>query len=251
MKAFVISLESDKSRRSHIRGQLEKLGMEYEFFNAVRGSERIQDRRWYDPDEALKCEDRYLRSGEVGCALSHAAVYSEIVRRDLPWALVLEDDAVLHDDLISVLQALEAGYILQGDLISLGRCDHYKPWTKRPLFAPYKLVEPILVREGSTAQTVGYVITREAARAIAAVNVPVKFPADSWGYYKGKVRFLGVIPTLTLVTQMVELGSTTTSDGTRRKFEPYSLSDLLWHGFKTYNPVGKRMKKLAKKVFRR
>jgi GR25 family glycosyltransferase involved in LPS biosynthesis len=55
MKAFVISLESDKSRRSHIRGQLEKLGMEYEFFNAVRGSERIQDRRWYDPDEALKC----------------------------------------------------------------------------------------------------------------------------------------------------------------------------------------------------
>ena len=248
MKAFVISLPSDKSRRSHIRGQLEKLSMEYEFFDAVLGSERMGDLRWYDPEEALKCEDRYLRPGEVGCALSHAAVYSEIVRLDLPWALVLEDDAVLHDDLVAVLQALEAGAIQQGDIISLSRCDQYKPWTKRPLFGRYALVEPFLVREGSTAQTVGYVITREAARAIAAVNIPVKFPADSWGYYKGKVRFLGVIPTLTLITQKVELGSTTTSDGTRRIFKPYALSDLLWHGFKTYNPVGKRMKKLAKRI---
>lgn len=250
MKTFIISLPGNVGRRASMERQLGALGGDTAFFDAVLGRERIDDPRWYDDVAAKKGEGRGLRAGEVGCALSHAAVYAEIVRLNLPWALILEDDAVLHADLPAVLAALEKGMIQQGDIISLSRCDQWKPWTKHSIVGDYALVEPILVREGSTAQTVGYVMTREAARAIATMNIPVKFPADSWGYYKGKARFLGVIPTLTLITQNVGLGSTTTSDGSRQSFKPYSLKDLIWHGFKTYNPVGKRLKSLVKRMRR-
>jgi len=90
MYTFVISLPEDIARRTFVKAQLDKLGLEFEFFDAVRGSEKIGDPRWYDDVAARKLEDRSLRPGEVGCALSHAAVYAEIVKRDLPWALILE-----------------------------------------------------------------------------------------------------------------------------------------------------------------
>jgi len=251
MNTFVISLPYDTSRRILIEQQLKKIGLDYTIVDAVIGVEKIDDPRFYNDAAAKKGEGRSLRAGEIGCALSHAFVYSEIVRLDLPWALILEDDAILHEDLLNVIKALESGIIRQGDIISLSRCDQYKPWNIRSLIGPYKLVEPFFVREGSIAQTVGYIITQDAAKAIADMNIPVKFPADSWGYYKGKVKFLGVIPTLTLITQNTNLGSTTAHNGERLKFESYTARDLLWHGFKTYNPIGKRIKKLVKYLLKR
>ena len=249
MKTFVISLPGDDVRRSFMRGQLDALGLDYEFFDAVRGSERIGDPRWYDDATARKLEDRSLRPGEVGCALSHASVYTEIVKRSLPWALILEDDAVLHRDLPNVLSVIERGAGAQGQLISLSRCDAYLPWTKKHLFGAFAIVTPWLVKEGSIAQAVGYVISLKAAKAIAEINIPVKFPADSWGYYRGMVEFKGVIPTLTLVTQNVDLGSTTLESGKRQAFTPYSIKDLLLHGFTTYNSFGRFLKRAAKHLF--
>ncbi len=248
MRVFVISLPGDDSRRSFMREQLEGLGIEYEFFDAVRGSERLGDSRWYDPEEARRREDRSLRAGEVGCALSHAALYAEIARRGLPWALILEDDARLHPDLPKVLAELEKGLIEQGDIVFLERCDHYRRRNTLPLFGKYRIVEPRLVRFGSCCQSAGYIISQGAAENMKDKNIPVKFPADNWGYYAGLVRFKGVIPSLTLIRQNVGLGSTITQDNVRREFSPYSMKDLLWNGFKVYTPIGRFLKRKAKKM---
>jgi glycosyl transferase family 25 len=249
MKIFVINLASDVARRNSMCEQLESLGLDYEIFDAIRGSDRIEDPRWYDDAAARRLENRSLRPGEVGCALSHAAVYAEIVKRGLPWALILEDDAVLRQDLPQVLSTIEQGAGAQGQLISLSRCDAYRPGTTKNLVGEFRLVTPILVKEGSIAQTVGYVISLKAAKAIAEINIPVKFPADSWGHYCGIVEFKGVIPTLTLVTQNVDLGSTTLESGKRQAFTPYSIKDLLLHGFTTYNSFGRFLKRSAKHLF--
>ncbi|GAB6276968.1 MAG: glycosyltransferase family 25 protein [Rectinema sp.] len=249
MKTFVISLSGDDVRRSFMRRQLDALGIDYEFFDAIRGSERIGDLRWYDDVSVHHLEGRSLRPGEVGCALSHTAAYAEIVKRSLPWALILEDDAVLHRDLPNVLSVIERGAGAQGQLISLSRCDAYLPWTKKHLFGAFAIVTPWLVKEGSIAQAVGYVISLKAAEAMVEINVPVKFPADSWGHYCGIVEFKGVIPTLTLVTQNVDLGSTTLESGKRQAFTPYSIKDLLLHGFTTYNSFGRFLKRSAKHLF--
>lgn len=246
----MINLREDTVRREAIQKQLNRLGLEYTFFEAIRGSEHI-DSAMYDDLGARKLEGRSLRAGEIGCALSHAALYAEIVRLGLPMALILEDDAILSEALPSILTVLESGVLAQGDLVSLSRCDAFIPWSARPITQGFRIADPFLVRYGSIAQTVGYVITREAAKAIELINIPVRFPADSWGHYLGMVRFRGLLPSLSLVTQRVELGSRTSESGTRKEFVPYRVWDLIWHGFKTYNPIGRRLKRIAKNTLGR
>jgi len=120
------------------------------------------------------------------------------------------------------------------------------PGQKRKITDRYQIVTPIFIKEGAIAQTVGYIITQAAASRIQNSNIPVKFPADSWGYYRQKVRFKGIIPSLSLVTQSVELGSTIAANGQRASFQHYSLQGILWHSFKTYNPLGRKLKHYAK-----
>ena len=62
--------------------------------------------------------------------MSHAEAYAEIARRGLPCALVLEDDAVLHKDLPSILRKLESGILEQGDVVFLERCDTSGPFPR-------------------------------------------------------------------------------------------------------------------------
>ncbi len=251
MIVFVISLKNEKERRAFMRRQLESLCLDYEFIDAIRGTERIDDPRWYDDASARRLEDRSLRAGEVGCALSHASVYAEIVKRQLPWALVLEDDGILHPDLPRVLNALENGALKQGDVVFLERCDHYRPGSAKPLLDRFRIADPILVRHGSDAGAGGYVITYKAALAIKDTNIPVHFPADNWGYYHGLVRYRGVTPTLTLVHQNLSFGSAVAANGKRQEIHRYSISEMLWNSFKIYNPAGRFLKHAAKKILRR
>jgi glycosyl transferase family 25 len=251
MIVFVISLKNEKERRAFMRRQLESLCLDYEFIDAIRGTERIDDPRWYDDASARQLEDRSLRAGEVGCALSHASVYAEIVKRQLPWALVLEDDGILHPDLPMVLRALENGIIEQGDLVFLERCDYYRLGSAKPLFETFRIVNPIFIRHGSDAGAGGYVITYKAALAIKDINIPVHFPADNWGYYRGLVRYRGVSPTLTLIHQDLSFGSTVAVEGKRQKIHRYSIFEMLWNSFKIYTSVGRFLKHFAKKALGR
>jgi glycosyl transferase family 25 len=245
LKAFVINLPACAEKRAFMAEQLERLALDYEFLDAILGSERVTDPRFYDPRKSLEANGRELRPGEVGCALSHAAAYDEIVRRGLPCALVLEDDAILHDDVPRMLELLERGELRQGEVVVLERCDHVRPFSSRRLFGKYRIAVPVLVKLGSIAQAAGYVVSQEAARAMAGVNRPVYFPADSWGFYKGLVRFRGVTPTLTLVRQRVEFGSSTAGVA-RRAFSRYSALMLLGYGFFVYTGIGRMLRRFLK-----
>jgi len=242
MKAFVINLRSNPERRAFMAAQLEGLGLDYEFFEAKLGAEYCADPRWHDPARSRAEISRELRAGEVGAALSHAFVYREIVERGLPWALVLEDDAVLHGDLATVLDSLEKGVLEQGDLVFLERCDFIRPFSSRRLTGRYRIAKPILVKIGSVAQAAGYVVTLEAARRMMDANIPVHVPADAWGFYKGLANFRGVTPTLTLIQQKVDFGSTT-MEGVRPAFRRHNLFLILGYGFFMYTGLGRWMRR--------
>ncbi len=251
MIVFVISLKQEKERRAFMRHQLDQLGFEYEFIDAIPGIDCIGDSRWYDDAAARQLEDRSLSAGEVGCALSHASVYAEIVKRQLPWALVLEDDSILHPDLPMVVKALENGIIEQGDLVFLERCDHYRPGSAKPLFGMFCIVDPILIRHGNNAGAAGYIVTYKAALAMKDLNIPVHFPADNWGYYRDLVCYRGVIPTLTLIRQDLSFGSKVAIDGKRQNIHRYSIFEMLWNSFKIYTPIGRFLKHFVKKILGR
>lgn len=249
MQIFVISLADAADRRAFIADQLRRVGLAFEFVDAIRGKDIYEDPSFYDPKKALHIELRNMTPGEVGCALSHQKVYDLIVERKLPYALVMEDDAMVSPDLPDALSALEPR-IRPNDLIQLERCDVYARQGIEPLCKDYKLVRPVMVKYGSMCQSAGYVVTSEAARKIREINRPVYVPADSWGQYVGILNFRGVIPTLTLVKQNVSFACTT-QDYQRSEFTPSTPLSLLVYAFKTRNPLGRFLVKVAKRILRR
>lgn len=253
VSVFVISLPQAVERRSFMKAQLEKLYLSFEFFDAFIGKDYADNPAYYNEKKALKAEGRKLRTGEVGCALSHNAVYRLIVEKKLPYALILEDDAILSTDLPEVLEKLLPH--LQGPrIIQLERCDLYKKSTALPLVKGYSLVSPRFIKEGSIAQTAGYLISYEAAQKIQNINRPVYFPADSWGYYKKYVHFSAVIPSQTCIRQSDGFFSSTEDIKTVRSFSDTTVWTFILHGFFTYNFFGRIIYRffhpLYKKVFR-
>ena len=60
----------------------------------------------YDSARRRRAHGRDLKAGELGCLLSHRAVYQHIVAQNMPFALILEDDARLAPETKAVLEAL-------------------------------------------------------------------------------------------------------------------------------------------------
>ena len=127
-----------------------------------------------------------LSVGQIGCALSHIAAYRRMAKLELPYALIVEDDCVLPEN-IDALLALLASTIRPGEIIQLynwslevsefsmqdavriGRCGlHY----------------PMLMSGIGAARA--YVITRDAAEKIIALNSPVAVTADNWSFFQSQ-----------------------------------------------------------------
>lgn len=212
------------------------------------GKNYIENPLYYNQKKAKKHENRFLTAGEVGCALSHNTIYKLIVEKNLPYALILEDDIIISKDIIKILPIL-TNYLKDSTIITLERCDVYKKKTKKHLFKNYYLVDPLLIKEGAIAQAAGYLITNAAAKKIHELNLPVYFPADNWGYYKKYVRFFGIIPSQTLIKQDTTFFSTTLQSRQKRQFSKNSIFTYIMHGFFTYNFLGKFIYRILKPLY--
>lgn len=248
MRVFVISLPTADERRRSISNQLVRFKIQFDFIDACWGKDFIGDPSCYDESKARKSEGRALSPGEVGCALSHSGVYRRMVEEGIASALILEDDVILSDELPEALTAIERD-LVQGQIVILERCDVYRRSSRRPLIPGYAVATPRFVREGSIAQTAGYVISLEAARRIANVNRPVFFPADSWGYYLRHVDFKAIVPSMSLVRQDTRFESVI-QQRKRTEFKPNTAFDLWFYGLRTYNPVGRWLFSRVKKIYK-
>ena len=99
-RAFVLHLPRATARRDNARAVLAECGMDGEIWPAVDG------RAMSSTDLAACVGARIfapaypfgLGAGEIGRFLSHRQVWAEIVRRDLDFGLIVEDDAALTPD---------------------------------------------------------------------------------------------------------------------------------------------------------
>ena len=100
---FVISLARATERRTDIIGRLEAANIRYEIVDAVDGAaldlSQIADR--YNEKSAIT-------KGEIGCYLSHYNLWERIVAEDIPYAVILEDDAQWDEDFMQVAAAVAA-----------------------------------------------------------------------------------------------------------------------------------------------
>ena len=94
---FVINLEHSADRRAAMIARLDPLHVNYSFFKAVNGQALdIDALPAYAKTRRRLFFGRDLTKGEIGCLLSHKAVYQHIVDNNIDRAIILEDDVFIE-----------------------------------------------------------------------------------------------------------------------------------------------------------
>lgn len=181
MKTFVINLEQDHKRREKVVKQCVINKLNYELINAVDGRTLPADILTLITHDYPRCA---LTQGEIGCALSHLLTYARVVAEGLPYALVLEDDALAGPELESHLAGIKK-------LISVTRPEVFLLTGNSVYNCNIKKTdcngnEYYRIAYGSGGH--GYVINQAAAQEILRQNRPVIFEADRWMLFRNNGR---------------------------------------------------------------
>lgn len=105
----------------------------------------------------------HLTTGQLGCFMSHFAVWQHMVDRGIPSAIILEDDFDLQPDFAQRLgEALQEARGQDWNLMYLGRS---------PTEPDIRRVSPHLTEPSYTLWTVGYVLKLDAAKAFVEGGV--------------------------------------------------------------------------------
>lgn len=237
MHVFVINLEKDTARKVFMEKQLQSLGLPYEFISATNGHQISDEEinKIYSIQMAHEVHGHQLSKTQIGCADSHRRVYEIIKSKKIPWALVLEDDVIISNKILTVLndkfiKSSKADW-LQIDYPSFN-INFLKLWyrasivriTRQPIFILYVLIKlPFILITGiyefiremwsqNNSPKVGYfprplyltgayIITYLGAEKVLPLCTPIRFAADQLqnkARVKNKLILRGVIPKLVI-----------------------------------------------------
>ncbi len=188
VKSWVINLERSRDRRAHLERQLADhlSGLEHEFVVAVDGrSLGAMERADLVDEKAVARAPWWLTPGAIGAALSHRAVCQRIAAGEHPIGLVLEDDVVLSQNVERIVTEA-ADQMASADVVlvnfrSFEPCRFARTGAVRLSDGRY-LAHP--VDAGQPISAGAYLITREAAKRLAGIVLPVRVTADSWRYLR-------------------------------------------------------------------
>jgi glycosyl transferase family 25 len=236
-QVYVVNLVSDIERRQFMETTLAERHVTAQFFTAVDG--RVMDACELETHvDRVKAEKEYgpLSRAEIGTALSHIHIYRDMVARDIPYAVILEDDVHLCDDFLSLvspqspdcLEQLftpEEPVMLQLSYVNLAYRRRDKRFGTNKRSAAYTY--------GGVWHTSGYFITLAAAKRLAQDLYPVWAVADYWNRFEQR-RLVGLW-TLTpnAVWQSAHAQqSNISAERTRRPRPPKTLKSRaarIWH----------------------
>lgn len=213
---FIISLDKDKERREVLGAQLESLNIPYSVLKAVHGASLSEQEleTVYDRSKAIKLFNRELSKGEIGCALSHISIYKRMVSENIPYALILEDDArVLVEDMAAVIEKLADVYSEDKPVVTLlNHVERYNANKEIDVDGIHRIYEAY---RGVAAH--GYFITRAAAKVLSENIFPAYVVADKWEYFQEKfVQVDALVPYVIGLTQ-ASLVSSIAGMGVRHK----------------------------------
>lgn len=107
---FIVSLKKDTDRRRQISKALSSQALPFTIVDAIEGAKLTQgDIPWFESDISGKFDVKASGMNEIACSLSHQSIYQHIVKNDIEWALILEDDVIIDKKLSPLIKALEQG----------------------------------------------------------------------------------------------------------------------------------------------
>lgn len=192
MKTYVVNMEKDTQKRAQIESQLANHPeLDYRIWIAVEGRKLSQQEQ-----KKLVLPEFYERYGRnatlpaVGCSLSHINIYKDIIENNFKYALVLEDDAILSNDLKleKITQLLDSD---KPTAILMTPDFWYRP-DERIMDVDdkckiYQLTDGYM--------TSGYAINQAAAKLLLPFIYPVKYTADAWSIFiRFGLHLYGIVP---------------------------------------------------------
>jgi glycosyl transferase family 25 len=178
----VISLPESTARRASVARQLDPTGLPWTFFDAIRPSALTASPAEYDMRRRKSFTGYPMSEGEIGCFLSHRAVWREVVARQKP-CLVLEDDFVIAEDRdLTGLLALIAPHLADFGFIRLNGIFPVQ-WKPVRLLGGSGLA--IVKTRGDPAGTLAYVVMPPAAKRLLETSNSFFVPVDdflAWGW---------------------------------------------------------------------
>lgn len=199
MRTFVLNLEHNTERKKYMQDILKGIPIDYEFFPAVYGKSITNIEQFYDSKLAEKRAKRQLNVGEIGCALSHKAIYKKMIDENISQALILEDDISFLPNFFEVYTAMSQ-FNVGNKVVLLGttaKKPMKKVW-KKNLFNNYSMYLVL----NSYGGTYGYIIGLDAAKRIYYHNEKVFIEADKWKYYRRLSQIWLVSPSIVEVNEV-------------------------------------------------
>ena len=156
---FCISLESAPDRWSRMSSRFRKFNT-----SEVEDPTSLDVFRWIasTPDNLTEKFADYMNPGQRACAQSHFLIWQHVVSENLPYSLILEDDAMFDRQWLAKLSALDIGEG-EWDAIFLNVSEEISPPDKWTLVTDQYL-------------TGGYVLSLEGAKRLLGM-----FSMELWG----------------------------------------------------------------------
>ena len=184
IQVFIVSLHDSVDRRNTITKYLNNLEIPFEFVDAIdaRNGLPIEYENQVDRVETAR-RGRMVSDAEFACSLTHVKIYRKIVDEKIPWALIFEDDAIPHSDLV---QYLKNRHYEDSQFTELGTYFplYVRKKGQKNVFGKYKSYLPAI--GNSPAGAFGYVLSNKSAQFILDNGVPVTNRPD-WPYCVGKI----------------------------------------------------------------
>ncbi|EPJ7368770.1 glycosyltransferase family 25 protein, partial [Pluralibacter gergoviae] len=177
----------DIDRRLSISTQLDKYTEEYSFFDAIEPHNLLEE---------SKHKESKLTLGEVCCALSHVAIYKDIVKSELGYAVIIEDDAKIYDSIKKYSKKLESLH-KRFDVIILGyskvdsRIMHKMQFIRPLLRLTFDNIKVGFPYKQWKCGTVAYSISNKGAEKLQRVNCFGTNTADDWNYFEENDLLIG------------------------------------------------------------
>jgi glycosyl transferase family 25 len=192
---WVISLERAVARRQSVTRWFTDLGVPFELIDAVDGRALTPEQhRRYSRWRARFTIGRDLTLGDVGCSLSHLAVYERMLADAVPEVLVVEDDVEPTPALVDVLAARDR-FPPDWQVVtfhSLFPNAQPRPIEGPPLAGAHRVCTYGRIPRGTQC----YLVNQSGARRALDVGFPVRLPPDELLYRRipAGLRVYGIDP---------------------------------------------------------
>lgn len=200
LKTFIISLRRTPHRSKILQQQLQKQNINFELFEAVDGmSLDLSQYKKRIKDRFLKIRRGFgLTRGEIGCFLSHYTLWEWMLKQQIPYILILEDDVRIEINLLNVLNQLVKTE-WYWEVINLMPAWNTK-LVDRCLFSLDSNHNLVRFSSYTGGGTVSYLISLEGAKKLLKFCFYLREPIDNLyeKWWLNKVKFYSINPPIFL-----------------------------------------------------